>query len=218
MLTRAKEITGKDVVAVDGPVGEVDDVIFEPIVWTVQKIVVRLGGLLRRERLSVPRSAIEGPDGGRLAVSLWRGDLHRAALDDDTRRSLDGESPADTKVVRIPRRSASEESALLSANEVIGYRLRAAGGDVGRVRDLVLDPATWMILGVVTSTRVWLPSRKVLVPVPWLEGVDHDNRRVYTRLTVRTLRCAPRFDPPESMTPDAIKTLFPYFSSPPPEP
>jgi uncharacterized protein YrrD len=224
MLRRAKELVGIDVVAQDGHVGKVDDLVLDPLVWTVQYAVVRFAGLLGRVKLLIPRNVIQCTKNGYLGVSVSKLDLMTAALDD--RGDL---SPRDRKtasdmgagkqlqfqpggVERLTGSRTALDPNLQLAKDVIGYRVRARNGDVGRIRDFIINPATWIVVCVVASTRVWFPSKKILVPVPWVDDFDCQQRRVGMDLNGAVLHRAPRFDPNVCLTMERINALLPYYA------
>lgn len=52
---------------------------------------------------------------------------------------------------------------LRSLNEIIGYRLDALDGELGKVKDLYFDDLGWVVRYLVVDTGKWLPGRKVLL-------------------------------------------------------
>jgi sporulation protein YlmC with PRC-barrel domain len=56
------------------------------------------------------------------------------------------------------------ERFLRSADELIGYRVQASDGVVGRVSDLVADDRTWIVRYFIVRTGTWLPRKKVMIP------------------------------------------------------
>jgi sporulation protein YlmC with PRC-barrel domain len=58
-LRSAKEVMGYRIVAQDGEVGHVDDFLFDDQTWTIQDLVVSIGGWLSSRRVVVPCRAIE---------------------------------------------------------------------------------------------------------------------------------------------------------------
>lgn len=226
VLRRARELSGRGVVAPDGQVGKVDDLVFDPLVWTVQYAVVRLSGLLGRVRLLVPREVIQDQKDGHLEVAVSKSELTSTALyevrdlrargretapDSGTQGQLQLQPGGENRLTGA--RTALDPNLQL-AKDIIGYRIRTADGDIGRVRDFIINPATWIILCVVASTRVWLPSKRILLPVPWIDDIDRKEHRVGTHLERRDLRGAPHFDRTRRLTMEGIDELFPYYADP----
>jgi hypothetical protein len=226
VLRRAKELLGTDIVALDGHVGKIGDLVFDPLVWTVQYAVVRLAGFLGGVKLLVPREVIKDKKKGYLELSVSRQELMSAALhevrdlraagwqtasDSGRRKQLQLQPDGEERITGV--RTALDPNMRL-AKGVIGYRVRAADGDVGRVRDFIINPATWIILCVIASTRVWLPGKRILLPVPWIDDINRDEHRVGTHLNRRDLRGAPRFNRRRHLTMEHIDNLFPYYADP----
>lgn len=92
-------------------------------------------------------------------------------------RADDAEEPG-----RAPAAGQSAESHIRSVREVVGYRLHATDGDVGRVEDFIVDDETWAIADLLVDTRSWLPGKKALVAPGAVAGVDWANREVRIRL------------------------------------
>lgn len=53
---------------------------------------------------------------------------------------------------------------LRSVDEMRGYTVEAADGDMGKVHDLYFDDRDWMVRYLVVDTGHWLPGRRVLLP------------------------------------------------------
>ena len=83
------------------------------------------------------------------------------------------------------------ESHVRSSREVVGYKIRAADGDIGHVEDFVIDDVSWEIADMIVDTRNWLPGKKVLVPPSGISDIDWSERRVTVRLTRAELEKAP---------------------------
>jgi hypothetical protein len=214
-----------DVVTQDERVGKVDDLVFDPLVWTIQYAVVRFTGLLGRVKLLVPREVVQDQKNGYLKVSVSKSELLSAALyelRDFRARGRETASDSETQVQFELQLGGEErptgtrttlDPELQLTKDVIGYRVRTADGDIGRVRDFIINPATWIILCVVASTRIWLPSKHILLPVPWIDDLDKEEQRVGTHLNMRDLRGAPRFDSGR-LAVEHIDDLFPYYADP----
>jgi sporulation protein YlmC with PRC-barrel domain len=100
---------------------------------------------------------------------------------------------------------------LRSANEVIGYYVKARDGDIGHVEDLLLDDEQAMIRYLVIDTRNWLPGRKVLVSTQWLSDVDWSENRVTVDLTRAEIESSPEYDPHGLFDRDAETRLHEHY-------
>ena len=93
--------------------------------------------------------------------------------------------------VRRRAEQQAETSHVRSGQEVIGYEIRAADGEIGHVEDFLIDGQSWAIAGMVVDTRNWLPGRKVVVPPEAIESVDSFAKQVTVRLTREALKGSP---------------------------
>ena len=52
---------------------------------------------------------------------------------------------------------------LRSAHELLGYRIHATDGNLGKVHDFLLDDQSWAVRYIVVDTGFWMPNRQVLI-------------------------------------------------------
>ncbi len=83
---------------------------------------------------------------------------------------------------------------LRSVSEILGYRLQATDGDIGRCKDLLFDDRHWTIRYVVADTGGWLSGHKVLVSPISLDRPDWSSRRLITRVNRQRIEAAPDLD------------------------
>src|SRR5580658_6639278 len=58
-------------------------------------------------------------------------------------------------------------------NSLIGYRMEAIDGKIGKVDDFYFDDEDWLIVYLIVKTGNWLSGRKVLIsPVALIKGAD----------------------------------------------
>lgn len=107
-----------------------------------------------------------------------------------------------------------EQSHLRSARAVSGYAIEADDGEIGTVHDFVFDEQNWQIHYLVIDTGKWLPGRKVLISPRWIESIDWSRSKVKGQLARETIRNAPAYDNPATITRDYEERLFAYYSKP----
>lgn len=66
---------------------------------------------------------------------------------------------------------------LRSASRILGYRLLARDGNLGRCVDLLLDPHTWLVRYVVVDTGARVPGGRVLISPTSLRKAEWTSRR-----------------------------------------
>ena len=114
---------------------------------------------------------------------------------------LGGPRPALGALGEAARRASVETAAkdearpgdphLRSTREVTGYDVLATDGEIGRVKDFIVDDAMWTIRYLVVDTGPWLTGRKVLVAPTWVEGVDWSDGAVDVALSRRQVEESP---------------------------
>jgi len=80
---------------------------------------------------------------------------------------------------------------LRSVKELIGYRIEARDGELGRVEDLLFDDQSWSIRYLVAATGPWLFGRRTLVPHEVFGRPDWTDNRFPVAITREQIRGAP---------------------------
>lgn len=92
-------------------------------------------------------------------------------------------------------RLRSGDPHLQSANEVEGYKLHATDGDVGHLKDYLVEEGSWRIKFLVVQTGHWLSRRKVVIDRAWIRNVEWSEGDIVVALTRREIENAPAYDP-----------------------
>ena len=79
---------------------------------------------------------------------------------------------------------------LYRAKDIVGSAVRAVNGEVGVVRDLYFDDATWFLRYFVVDTGGWLTTNEVLL-VPWALRGDPTNQSFASSLTREQIENSP---------------------------
>jgi len=80
---------------------------------------------------------------------------------------------------------------LRSTKTMEGYKLAAADGPIGKVKDFLFDETQWTIRWMVADTGDWLPKRKVLISPISLGEPDWNSKLFPVRLTKQEIEDAP---------------------------
>jgi uncharacterized protein YrrD len=111
-----------------------------------------------------------------------------------------GPYPMNLAAARMPREAnpllaanESPDSHLRSTNEVHGYHVLAADGEVGHVEDFILDQETWSIRYLEVDTRNWWPGKTVLIAPDWVEKVSWVDSQVAVAVSKETIRGSPEY-------------------------
>lgn len=84
---------------------------------------------------------------------------------------------------------------LRSADEVIGYYIRARDGNIGHVEDMLVEGCDWSVGYFIVDTKNWWPGKMVLVHTKWIEAVSWEERLVHLSRSRDEVKTAPEYDP-----------------------
>lgn len=112
------------------------------------------------------------------------------------------------------RRHESEDPHLRSVEEVTGYHIQAADGEIGHVEDFILDDEDWVIRYMVVDTRNWLPGKKLLVAPGWVESIDWSESKVAVDLSREEIKDSPEYDALAPVNREYEVRLYDYYGRP----
>jgi hypothetical protein len=106
------------------------------------------------------------------------------------------------------------QDVLRSVEEVRGYRIDAADGEIGHVDQFIVDDTTWTIRYMVVDTGTWLPGRKVLISPPWIESVKWAEKTVSVIQSRNGIKGSPEYDPAAPVNREYEARLYDYYGRP----
>jgi hypothetical protein len=176
MFRSVKDLPGYRIHATDGDIGEIHDRYFDDQHWTIRYLAVSVHHRLPRRHVLIPLPALRAVDetSKTLHVALTKAQVqaspgidtekpvarqHEIALYQYFGFPYDWHGPA----LRILRSEPAGDPHLRSAREVVGYSVGAADGEIGVVRDLLVDDTVWVIRYLVVDTRHPWPGKTVLL-------------------------------------------------------
>lgn len=112
-----------------------------------------------------------------------------------------------------PEKTVEGDPHLRSANEVIGYHINAADGEIGHVEDFLTDDENWALHYMVVDTKNWLPGRKVLVSPEWIADIVWEKREIAVKMTQAAVKNSPEYDPETPMTAKAENDLLEHYDA-----
>jgi hypothetical protein len=123
------------------------------------------------------------------------------------------QEPADPEAEKARSRIEQLERAdshLQSADDVVGYALHGEDGDVGHVKDFLIETTRWQIKYLVVETGHWFSSRKVVIDRGWIRRVDWTDRNIQVGLRRSDVEEAPPYHP-EALGTTYEKDLTAYY-------
>jgi sporulation protein YlmC with PRC-barrel domain len=197
-----EEFIGARVVATDGEIGKVQDVLFDDESWRIRYLTVDVGSWLKRKAVLIAVTAVDQPDwpGNKVHVPLTKEQVRHSPDVGSTKPvsrqqeiamkeffgwpaywEATGYAEIAPPSIPIGRRfpgQASNDPHLRSAAGVSGYSVWADDSDVGRLVNFFANTPTWHIAYLEVRTGDWLHCRSVLVPTRWVKSISWPNHRV----------------------------------------
>ncbi len=138
--------------AMDENLGSVRDGYFDDRNWTVRYVVVQSRELPSR-RVLVASVSLQNSKSN---PSILRVGLTTKQTADDTGAGEIGASH------------------LRAVTALIGYTVQSEDGEIGHVKDVLVDDRAWAIRYLVVNAEKWCPDRTILVSPEWLTQVAWD--------------------------------------------
>jgi sporulation protein YlmC with PRC-barrel domain len=243
MLRSVTALEGYTVRATDGDIGRVHDIYFNDDTWTIRYLVVDTGSWLPGRKVLVSPAALGKPnwDGFIFPVALTRKQVEKSPPIDTAKpvsrqQEIDltdyygwplywnepgiGALPTLTSIPPLPVEPVKKKKArkadlhLRSAREVVGYHIHATDGEIGHVKDFVVDDDLWIIRYAVADTNNWLPGKKVLISPQWLGEIHYLERNIDVDLTRAKIKHCPEFDAEALVNREYEERLYDYYGRP----
>lgn len=93
-----------------------------------------------------------------------------------------------------PLSSADSNTHLHSTKVVAGYDIHATDGDIGHVKDFIIEDQTWKVIFFVVDTHNFFPGKKVLLPVSNIQAVQWKDSKVVINITLEEVKQCRLFD------------------------
>jgi uncharacterized protein YrrD len=218
MLIKSKELKGYQLGACDGEIGKIADFYFDDKFWTLRYLVANTGGWLKNRKVLISPHAfgkIEKEEHS-FSVDLSKKQIEQSPpLESDKPVSKQyeesylgyygypiywygssawGASPIFNNPGVVPTTKDNHwNPRLRSANEVAGYKIHARDGEIGHVKDFLIDDQNYTIRYLVVEAGNWFSDKKVLVSPQWIEKIDSVESEVFTSLSKEEVRNAPLY-------------------------
>lgn len=88
--------------------------------------------------------------------------------------------------------------------------IEASDGEIGDVKDFIIDDETWAIRYLIVDTGGWLPGKKVLIAPQWIERVSWEESKVFVNLSRDAIEKSPEFT--EELTRDYEAGLYKHYN------
>jgi uncharacterized protein YrrD len=194
MLRNVTALLGTPILAKDGEIGHLNDVLVDDQSWVIRYFVVETGKLLSRRRVLLSPFSVSEPKWEKpvLPVNLMSEEVQQSP-DADTDLPVYRQQeiamtqqygwPAYGPITAAHLRENGGESTgdpnLRSVKELLTYRVRTLDGEMGSLDDLIVEDVNWFIRFLLLNVGSWLKDQKLLVATRWVGSVSWANREVF---------------------------------------
>src|ERR1017187_6371086 len=245
MLRNITQLKGFAIRARDGEIGSLEQFYFDDQSWAIRYLVVNTGDWLSGRLVLVSPLALRQAEwqSKRLDVALTKTQIENSPpIDTHQPVSRQHEAaylgyygypsywaaPNYPAALEVRREVVAEAEALQaqagrepadvhlrSTEAVTGYHIQATDGEIGHVRDFIVDDETWAIRYLEVDTRNLWPGKKVLVSPQWINRVSWADSKVYVDMTTANIQNGPVWDDSIPVTREYEHRLYDYYARSP---
>lgn len=106
--------------------------------------------------------------------------------------------------------SYREDTGYAEGSDLVGYKIAATDGDIGKVDDATHDTGA---ASIVVDTGPWILGRKVMLPAGVVQRIDNNDQKVYVDCTKDQIKDAPEYDPDTGGSQEYRDRLGDYFGN-----
>jgi uncharacterized protein YrrD len=223
MLRNADSLRGFHLHARDGNIGSIDDLFFDDDCWKVRYVVVDTSHWLPGRKVLLIPEILEPPNDDAKVVStnLTR-DQVKGSPDIDTDQPVSRQmemglfeyygwsaywggghggftnpvmADVDPEKQELSGANPPGDPHLRSVRAIGRYSIGAEDGQIGHVKDVILDDADWIVRYLLVDTRKWLPGREVVLSTESVERIHWKGRSVAVHLSKEQIRNSPVYRP-----------------------
>lgn len=172
MQCSLNSLIGYTMEATDGDIGKVVEFYFDDQTWTIRYFILESGNWLTGRKLLISPEAI--------IKTAWLPGT--------------GKFPTNLTKEQIRNSPDIDDSHLQSTKRITNYRIHATDGDLGHVKDFIMDDQTWQIQFLVVDLHNWFSGKKVLVPVRHIKRLAWSDSKVFVNLGMDAIKESARID------------------------
>jgi len=191
MLSKVNILRGYFIQNIDDEtIGRVKDIYFDDRYWTVRYLVANTGSWLTGRKVLISPCAL-------VAVNADRSNV----VANLTKKQIEQSNPE----------GEAWDYDLRSCHEVTGYGLQTEDGEIGHVKDFVIDDETWEIRYLVVSPGNSWAGKKVLISPLWIERVNWGERKVFVNVDHESIKQSPEYTEVSLITRDYEAGLYDHY-------
>jgi sporulation protein YlmC with PRC-barrel domain len=243
MLTNVMEMLGYAVRATDEEVGEISDFYIDQSEWSVQYVVVDTADWMPTHGVLIPPSEVSSVDWEEEAIELRLSsrdveeapevtsdlpvslqaemDLEQYSIWEPEEDETDDDTPLVEPLTATPGGIEGEIDSeprgrplLRSADELVGYDVSSSDGEVGPLRDCIIDLDGWLIRYFIVETGSEFRQKKVLVPPDWVTEVEWADLAIRLSVSGQDIKESPEYDTEVPLTREYETKLHRHYDRP----
>ncbi len=221
MHRNVNSLIGNPMEGTDGELGKVAKFYFDDQAWIIVYLVVKTGNWLSgRKVLISPVAVIKGKDrSGTFPVNLTKEQIKNSPdIDTDLPVSRQQEialhryypwqsywgtgfyeggirgivTPSIANP--LPVEVIGGDPHLRSTHAISGYHIETTDGELGHLRDFIIDDETWHIEYLVIEMHSWLTGKRVLIARKHIKEIQWDTSKVLVDVTSDVLENSPAYE------------------------
>jgi hypothetical protein len=240
MLRRANELSGYQLGARDGSIGKVKKFYFNDLSWTIRYLVADAGNWLTGRQVLISPFALDPANAKDkvIPVNLTKKQIEDSpslSYDKPVSRQFemeyypyfgfpaywggsyawgDAAYPVRGQTTCPPAAypANNDDPHLRSTEDVEGHTIEASDGEIGHVKDFVIDDESWAIRYLIVSTQNWWPGKKVLISPRWINSISWEESKVVVGLTRESIKLFPEFTDDVLITRDYEEKLHRHYN------
>jgi sporulation protein YlmC with PRC-barrel domain len=108
----------------------------------------------------------------------------------------------------------AEDSHLRSDKEIRGYHIEGTDGEIGHIKDCIVDDETWRIRYLVVNTSNWGLGKDVLIAPHWAPRISWEERKIFVDLSRQKIKDSPTWNPENAVNREYESRLYDYYGRP----
>lgn len=241
MLRSMETLYGFTVMAVDGDVGRLDDVLFDDEEWSVRYLSVISTAWPSGKVASISTEAVGAPDWNEMTLPV---DLTTEAIENSPQADVDepfsrqheirlhdyyGWAPywpsssdqepevPDSDVNLLEEDTVESEvwdqnySHLQATRELQGYRAQLNDGTMGVLQDFIVDSKEWIIRYLIFDLSDCQPGKRGIVPIELVDDISSGEEKIYLDMTKEDLCNSPDFNPKEPVNRTTESKIYDFY-------
>jgi uncharacterized protein YrrD len=210
MHRNLNSLIGNPMEATDGEIGKVEEFYFDDQAWIIVYLIVKTGSWLSGRKVLISPVALvrELDRTGTFPINLTKQQIKDSPdIDTDLPVSRQKEM-ALHQYYPWQTKTPVGDLHLRSTHAISGYQIETSDGQLGHLRDFIIDDETWHIEYLVIEMHSWLTGQKVLIARNRIKEIQWATSKVLVNVSGWALENSPAYDESAFFHPETRETIF----------